>query len=120
MGMVSFLIDTGADSTVLMPLDARRLKVDYTKLTDTDDSLGVGGKSIDFVIPAVLIIPDSDQQVAHAYQFQLRIPQHNPDLRTVPSLLGRDILNRWRMNYHPAKSELTAEIISSDRQFQIS
>ena len=102
-----------------MPLDAKRLKVDCTKLTVTDDSIGVGGKSIDFVTPAVLIIPD-DQTTAHAYQLNLRIPQDKPDLQTVPSLLGRDVINRWRMIYHPSNNELTAQIISSDRQYPIS
>ena len=32
-GSVSFLVDTGSDCTVLMQLDAARLKIDYTPFT---------------------------------------------------------------------------------------
>lgn len=58
-GDISFLIDTGADKTVLMPMDARRLKVDYKKLGGTAQSLGIGGISKAFVESALLTFADS-------------------------------------------------------------
>ena len=33
---------------------------------------------------------------------------------TIPSLLGRDIIDRWRVIYDKSASELQAEVISSD------
>jgi hypothetical protein len=117
-GMVSFLIDTGADTTVLMPFDAKRLNVDYTKLTTTAESLGVGGKSVDHIVAAALAVR-GDDGITHAYQLQLRVLRNDPILQTVPSLLGRDVINRWRLHYHPMANELTADVISSDRQFAL-
>ena len=39
---VSFVIDTGSDCTVLMPLDATRINLDYKALTTEVDSVGFG------------------------------------------------------------------------------
>ena len=33
----------------------------------------------------------------------------------IPSLLGRDILNRWRMVYDPSIDELSFEVHTADR-----
>ena len=33
---------------------------------------------------------------------------------TIPSLLGRDIIDRWRVTYDKSAPELLAEVISSD------
>ena len=63
---VSFIVDTGADNSLLMPLD---------------------GSSI--CSPA-------------------------PDIMNIPSLLGRDILDRWRMTYNPSKRYLAFKVLSAD------
>ena len=42
-GNVSFIFDTGADSSVLMPADAATLGVDYKQLSNTIESFGIGG-----------------------------------------------------------------------------
>ena len=57
-GAVSFLIDTGADSTVLMQADATRLQLDYSQLTprqreewidvDRIDDLTAQGRSVTY------------------------------------------------------------------------
>ena len=35
---------------------------------------------------------------------------------TIPSLLGRDIIDQWRVTYDKSALELLAEVISSDAQ----
>ena len=35
---------------------------------------------------------------------------------TVPSLLGRNIIDRWRVTYDKSAWELLAEVVSSDAQ----
>ena len=35
---------------------------------------------------------------------------------TTPSLLGRDVIDRWRVTYDKSASELLAKVISSDFQ----
>jgi hypothetical protein len=72
---ISFIVDTGADKTVVMPLDGTRLGVDYANLTRPFVSTGI---------------------------------------MNIPSLLGRDILDRWQMTYHKPNASLTFEVLSAD------
>ena len=110
---ISFCVDTGADRTILMPLDSIRRRIDFSALGNRTAGVGVGGSAEIFVEPAVLAFVDLAQAV-HAYDIALNIVGDNPQIRDLPSLLGRDILNRWHMNYHPTIDTLEFEIISSD------
>ena len=64
-GNISFLLDTGADSSILMPGDALRLKVPYDQLTGDSPAVGLGERFIVtkkmplslFPIPAELSTP---------------------------------------------------------------
>ena len=58
-GEVSFLLDTGADTSVLMPADAIRLAVNYSALFNITESTGMGGVSEDFVEPASIVFRDA-------------------------------------------------------------
>jgi hypothetical protein len=118
-GLVSFLVDTGSDGTVLMPLDVVRLKVDYSRLTTTDESIGIGGRSTVYVVPAILMIPE-EARIAHIYEFELRVAERRPELEKTPSLIGRDILRHWRLTFDWTRSRLSAEILHSDKQFPLS
>jgi len=44
-GDISFLMDTGADTSVIMPIDSGRMGVDVNQLTTTTESYGIGGVS---------------------------------------------------------------------------
>src|SRR5579863_665812 len=68
---VSFIIDTGADCTVLMPLDGGRMGIDYGQLRNAVDSVGVGGLSRDFTEPAIVAF--SDGASIYAYSLIIRI-----------------------------------------------
>jgi predicted aspartyl protease len=115
-GPVSFLVDTGADATVLMPVDIQRLGIDYGRLGMTTRSTGIGGESEDFVESAVVVFAD---EMLHLYNINLTIMKDRPELIEAPSLLGRDVINRWRMVLDHASDLFTAEIISSDDQLAI-
>jgi Aspartyl protease len=51
---VMFLVDTGADRTVLAPLDASRLGIDLATLEPGPPSTGVGGRTQTRTIAAIL------------------------------------------------------------------
>lgn len=53
-GLVSFLVDTGADGTVLMPTDSRKLGIDFASLRDPTTPEGLGGPAHAFKELAVL------------------------------------------------------------------
>jgi len=93
--IIPFLIDTGADWSVLMPSDANRLNVNYKKLTRTRKSFGIGGACVEYVVPALLAV--SDEKTMYGYKFALGIAEPMPDLHDAPSIIGMDILRHWEI-----------------------
>ena len=104
---VSFLIDTGADATVLHPRDARRILARdlYTINFDADSrrvvGLGVGGGADRVVRDATLMLRSVD---GGTYSMEMPIliarpvpaePGDHGNWR-LPSLLGRDFLRHFR------------------------
>lgn len=93
-GLVSFLVDTGADGTVLMPADAKRLGVKFKSLKNPTVSEGIGGEARGFNEKAILAFSDAQYVYSYLLDIELSTPaKHN--LR-FPSLLGRDVLDKWR------------------------
>jgi hypothetical protein len=112
-GDVSFCVDTGADRSLLHPGDGERMGVDYTKLIGETESVGVGGICHNFVEPALLVFVEP-KRLLYVYIMDLAISPPSPDIMDLPSLLGRDVLDRWRMTYHPARTRLTFQVVSAD------
>jgi hypothetical protein len=110
---LTFLVDTGADCTTLMPSDALRMGIDYAALSGTDLTVGVGGTSLSFLEDAYVAFPEP-KRALHVYHIDLRITPDAPELMDIPSLLGRDVLNHWRMSYNPTKDRLTFTVVSAD------
>ena len=113
-GNVSFIFDTGADTSLLMPLDAQRMGIDYGIFGNEVSTLGIGGVSKNFTESAYLAFVGDE--ALYGYEIELHICKPAEELMTVPSLLGRDIIDRWRVTYDMSASELLAEVISSDAQ----
>ena len=85
---VELLVDTGADRTLLSPVDARRMQIDITALPQGSPSIGIGGQSQTRTIETELILQD------FSIPLTLSIPE-TP--RPIPSLLGRDVLSRFAL-----------------------
>lgn len=105
---VTFLVDTGASRTTLLDNDARRLGIRYDKLSKSRSSLiGVGGTVACFTITdAFLIFMSLKKEVR--IRLPLSVAKHPlermaPRLRThilrLPSLLGRDVINRYKLTF---------------------
>ena len=88
---ISFLVDTGADRTLLSPVDGARLRselgVDILDLPFGSPIVGVGGQTETRMIDATLDI--GEQPISIALSLVEPPPGYFP---TMPSLLGRDIL----------------------------
>jgi len=110
---VSFCVDTGADTTVLLPSDGERMGVDYRNLETEVESVGVGGISLDFQEKAAVIFAEPNRAL-YVYLIDLLISSPTPDIMALPSLLGRDILNRWRMTYNPSRAALSFQVLDAD------
>jgi hypothetical protein len=94
-GDVRFLVDTGADSTLLAPADTVFLHLDVSRLPQGPPSTGVGGLTRTASVPATLTLGSL------AYRLDLRVlvpsRQQQQALSRIPSLLGRDILSRFAL-----------------------
>jgi hypothetical protein len=111
-GNVSFLFDTGADKSLLMPLDAQRCGIDYNVLQRTEPTTGVGGQMECYVESALVAFADSDELCI--YSIEIGISPAAPEIMRLPSLLGRDVIDRWRVLYDKPNTTLTAEVIAAD------
>lgn len=60
-GEVDFLVDTGADSTIIHPYDGHRLRVPFAELESEILSVGIGGRH-----PIALKMPFSFSKMALA------------------------------------------------------
>lgn len=96
-GPVDFLVDTGSVSTILHPRDAIDLYCPFDDLTLPVTLEGVGSTLTYFREIAHVTLGDGDA----AAPFVIEISIAKPDSPTdgLPSLLGRDVLNRVRMEY---------------------
>lgn len=114
-GPISFLLDTGADESCLMPTDGLRLGIDYGSLTGRKVSIsGVSG-DIECTKCSVFVFFTEDNGKVRIYRIQIDIMPDVPKLHPMHSLLGQDILSRWRTVHDPTRGRLQATVISADR-----
>ena len=118
-GNVSFIFDTGADSSVLMPADAIALGVDHALLSNPFESFGIGGSAPTYVEHARLAFADVRGDRVYGYDVPLLVHHPTTDAMRVPSLLGRNVIDRWRVTYDKSASELAAEVLSCDAEFPV-
>ena len=93
-GVVQFIVDTGADQTLIAYEDAVDLGVDFEQYNQSSvvASVGVGGSLRVYPEGGRLIVRDAGDNY-HPFDITLGLAERNPD-GWIPSLLGRDIL-RW-------------------------
>ena len=100
---VRFLVDTGAYATCIHPPDSERVSLPFELLERPVLSHGVGGMATYFLEPAVLEFIDGDAREIRRYEIDVHIAKPAPDpmhsINRLHSLLGRDIIDRWRMLY---------------------
>lgn len=106
------LIDTGADGSLLMPGDGRLLGIDYGQLVNERIAQGIDGGARTFAESAVVTFTDGLQ--VFGYFLELGVLEDSDEMESTPSLLGRDILRRWNMDYRPSERRLTFEVVSAD------
>ncbi len=73
---------------------------------------GIGGRGRYFEETAVLFFEDCS--ALRLYAISLYIAEPNEDMEHLPSVLGRDIVNRWCMTYDPVNDKLECTVRSVD------
>lgn len=93
---VPLLVDTGADRTILSPIDAKRLarrfRIDLTTFPKGAPSTGVGGQADTRAIEAVLTLDSFSTSLT----LTILEPPPGP-IPPIPSLLGRDVLSHFAL-----------------------
>ena len=112
-GDVSFLVDTGADASLLNPVDVVRIGVDVDLLEGSAESVGLGGAIQCFVEPAWVIFTATEGTI-YVYHSDIEIAPIHMDMLDLLSLVGPDILDQWRMVYDPGIGVLEFEVRSAD------
>lgn len=97
LGAVDFLIDTGASLTVLHPRDGVRLRCPFDTLALPVEFQGVGGVHTYYRETAIVVFDDDGEEQDFRIEISIAMPGSSAD--GLPSLLGRDVLNRVRMEY---------------------
>jgi len=87
--------------------------INYANLTGDRESVGIGGLSHNFVERAIVVFSEA-KRFLHVYMIDLAITPSDPDMRDMPSLLGRDILDQWRMTYNATTKYLGFHVLSAD------
>ena len=111
---VDFLVDTGAYKTCLHSRDAERMSIPFHLLRNRAESFGVGGSSSYFSENAYLGFEDG--WLTRIYEVELLIsdPRGAGNYPSLPSLLGRDIINYWDMRYAPMRDRLEFDVLYAD------
>ena len=84
----------------------------FDRLVEANASSGIGGSAVYFREPAVVSFVD--EKVKRLYVVDLLIAEPTAANAGFPSLLGRDVLNRWRIVYDPTDSALEVFVRSAD------
>ena len=106
-GEIRFVVDTGADRTLIGYDDAKRLGVDYRRYRPEDSvrTLGIAGSLRTYDEEGWLVLRSVDDG-EHTFGVALSVAEKNPD-GWVPSLLGRDILDRFDLFVSRRRNVLT-------------
>ena len=109
---VAFLVTTGRESTCLHPRDARKIGIPFPDLANRHSSREVGGRSAYFREPALLSFRDGD--LVRIYEVGLLIADPNESDENVPSVLGRNVIDHWYMEYDPSEGRLEFTVEHAD------
>ena len=114
-GSLHFLMDTGAFGSSIMPSDGSDIGIDYSQLTGEEITIhGVSG-SIKAVMEQASLFFTEDTGTVRLYRINICIMPNRRTLRGLPSLIGQDILSRWRTGHDPTGDRLHASVRSADR-----
>ena len=108
-----FLVDTGCDVTTLMPQASRAMRLPLHLLENPRSVVGAGGATECYPEPAMLAFYEAGRCI---WGYEILVDVMPPSRQTawLPSLLGRDILDRWSMTYTPLRKQLTFEVLEYD------
>ena len=118
-GKITFLVDTGADTTLLLPSGLDLLGVNYAALPGRPaQSASIGGAVSAKRVPAVISFT-GDRGNVYVYRMDISILEPRAELDEWPSLLGIDLLRNWLMRYSPSRHSLSFSVDTADHIYEM-
>jgi len=117
-GYTKFLIDTGASSTAMLDRDREQLGIDLEKMEKAPVKVGGIGGLVDTYVARNTELIFKTQNGEHVETLDILVLRHDLDkmsrdiverVLAMPSLLGRDILRKFRFTYDEKSSEVSLE-----------
>ena len=111
-GPVTFLVDTGANISLLSLADATRIGVDYANFNKCSAGTvsGTGGaESVAYLVEAGISLPDAEGGEQLNFNIRIGVAKSGPrrlEARDY-SVLGRDVLNEVRLVVERRRNMLT-------------
>jgi len=101
---VEFLVDTGASRTTICDKDTVRLGIDFGRLERLSEGmLGIGGMVDTYVLRDVKLTFRRGDGESHVENFdRIYVLKHavwDERIMRIPSILGRDMLNKYALVY---------------------
>ena len=96
---IALLVDTGSDSTVIHPLDARRLRLNFRRdfpEARRGSGFGVGGVAEEYIDGAELRFR-VESGAWHSVSLPIGIAIPTDANSRLPSLLGQDVIGQFRL-----------------------
>ena len=109
---IYFLVDTGADRTALHPEDCPGMP--YILLGNVSESRGIGGSSRYYGESARIYFWDRERFCFHVYRQVIDIAEPTETNGWVPSIVGQDIMSRWRVIHDKPTNTLIFEPRQAD------
>ena len=102
---ILLVVDTGTAITTINEFDAREMKVDYSKLTRNQDSLGIGGSAESYLADSChLYFGEGIESVdVKPVKFLRQLNVNKADQERYPSLLGMDVLRNYKISFTDSK-----------------
>ena len=99
------VVDTGTAVTTINEFDARQMKVDYSKLTKYQNSLGIGGSAESYLADSChLYFGEGIESVdVKPVKFLRQTNVAEVDQERYPSLLGMDVLRNYKISFNESK-----------------
>lgn len=94
-------MDTGTAITTINEFDSREMKIDYSKLTRNQDSLGIGGTAESYMADSChLYFGEGIESVdVKPVKFLKQSHVAKADQERYPSLLGMDVLRNYKISF---------------------
>jgi predicted aspartyl protease len=107
---LSFLVDTGASITTISYRDAAVMGLDYGSLKKRKEILGIGGRLQAYSIEDVTILFATKEGALHVVELPevMVLPRSTENLY-LPSILGRDALKNFSIEFDPERLRLFLE-----------